>query len=174
MRLLKHIILLIFTACLLTGCGFHLRAPIALPPSFQTVYIQSDSPYNDLSLQLRLALNDAGAKTLSSSDNAQINLVILNENQTQVITSIASNSQVTIEIVTYTVKFQVTDANNQVLLGPRKVSVSRTYSQNSNELLSVTNDLNILLHDMRSDIVRQILDQITARNALLALDVSDT
>ena len=102
--------------CLLSGCGFHLRGPIALPPSFQTVYIQIGDNYSDLALLLRQALYDAGAKTVPTADNAQINLVILNDNTSQMISSIASNSQITISIVTYSVKFQVTDANNQTLL----------------------------------------------------------
>ncbi len=168
-----HSLYLMLALCLLSGCGFHLRGPIALPPSFQNVYVQISDNYGDLALLLRQALYDAGAKSLPTSDNAQINLVILSENTSQLTSSIASNSQISIIMAIYTVKFQVTDANNHILLGPRTVTVSRSYSQNSNELLSVTNNLNILQHNMRVDAVRQIMEQITAKNALVALDVAD-
>ena len=160
--------------CLLSGCGFHLREPVILPPSFHTVYVQINDNYGDLALLLRQSLYEAGAKTVPTPDSAQINLVVQSENISQMTSSIASNSQITIINVTYTVKFQVTDTNDQVLLPPRTVTVRRSYSQNSNELLSVTNNLNILQHNMRIDAVQQIMAQITAKNALVALDVSNS
>ncbi len=158
----------------LAGCGFHLRGPVALPPAYQTVYIQSNDSYNDLALQLRQGLYEIGAKVLPTPDNAQLNIVIISENQTQYITSIASNSQISVSTVIYTVQFKVTDADNKTLLGPRTVHAMRSYSQNTNQLLSVTNNLNILQHDMRAEIARQIIDQVTAPKALYALDVSDS
>lgn len=169
-----NVVIIVLLASILAGCGFHLRGPITLPPSYQTVFIQSDQPYNDLALQLRQALYEAGAKTMPTPDNAQLDIVIINENQTAFISSIASNSQISVSTVKYSVQFKVTDANNQVLLGPRTVTTSRTYSQNTNQLLSVTNNLNILQHYMRADIVRQIIDQISAPKALTALDVSNS
>lgn len=169
-----YIVIIALLTSLLSGCGFHLRGPVTLPPSYQTVFIQSDQPFNDLSLQLRQALYEAGIKTMPTPDKAQLDIVIMNENQTAFVSSIASNSQISVSTVKYSVQFKVTDANNQLLLGPRTVTTSRTYSQNTNELLSVTNNLNILQHYMRADIVRQIIDQITAPKALTALDVSNS
>lgn len=169
-----YTLILVILLSLLTACGFQLRGQLTLPPALQHIYIQSEIMHSSLPSQLSQMLNQLGAKTTLLPKNAQVIIDLMNETFTQQVITNGANSQIAQTLVIYYVEFQLTDTHGRVLLSPQVVSSVHSYSQNSNQILSVTNDLGTLEQDMRREVLEQILRRIIAKNTLSAVTQNET
>lgn len=162
-------LLLALTCFLLSGCGFHLRGHEPLPPQLHLLYLQVNAPYSPLSKELQQILCSNGIQLVPYPGAAPVGLQILSDTFGQSITSIGSSQQVTTYFLTYTVTYQLNDANGHALLCPQTIVANRSYSIASNQILADTSTLLSLQEDMRRDVIFQLLNRLRSPATIRAL-----
>lgn len=162
-------ILILFICLSLSGCGFHLRGHGPLPPQLRVLHLQTNNPYTAFSKQLRQALCSTGIQLVDNPSAAPVTLQILGDNFGQAVTSIGSSQQVTTYALSYTISYQINDANGHTIIGPQTIIANRSYQIASNQILADTSTLFSLQDDMRRDVIFQLLNRLRARCTLQAL-----
>lgn len=169
---MKQLIQIVTTFCMLfalTACGFHLRGREPLPPQLHTLYLESNSPYSELTKQLRHVLQSIKITLASSPQAAPVTLQILTDNFNQQVTSIGTSGQTSTYLLTYTVSYQLLDYSGKVIAGPETVTNSHSYSITTNQVLGSINNQVILEGQMRREIIFQILDRLRSPHTVQAL-----
>ena len=164
---MTRVMTLLLTACLMIGCGFHLRGlgeAGTLPPQLQVLYIESKNAYGPLTQDLKQMLQGMGAKVTAAAQESPARFVILRDEMGQQTTGMSTTSQLSTYTLTYTVSYQIVDAAGKVLLLPRHATATRSFTQNSNQMLSSNYEYMQLEQDMRRDVVAQIMYQLGSKN----------
>lgn len=151
-------------ALTLNGCGFHLGGYSAgkgqiIP--FQTLNLKSHlPPYSNFNKALQETLNSFGINTQESS--APITLEILSENFRRTLTSLGNAGQTTTYLLSYTVRFQLIDTQQRVVLPPQHIVVTRNFSITSNQLGGDLNTQLNLQEEMQRDVIQQLIIRISS------------
>lgn len=146
----------------LTACGFQLRGTIPLAPPLQNIYLKTSDPYGQLSKNLRQYLKMSGIHLADSPANAKTILAILKEDQTQQLVSVGGTQQTRQYNLILNVTFQVTDPQNNTLVGPQTVSETRTLTLQSNQILAGSNEAENLYQQMRRAIIFDIMNYLSS------------
>jgi LPS-assembly lipoprotein len=154
---------------LLAGCGFHLRGIVNLPSQLQTLYLQSASPYSELTRQIRTSLKFSNAKLVSSADQAPVTLHIFDEKFSSSQTSVASTNQTRSYTATYSMQYNITSASGKVLMQTRTISSTQNVTAQPNEVLENTNKLDIAKQNLLRNLVSKLLFQLASKNTIAAL-----
>lgn len=156
----------------LTACGFHLHGYEPMPVQLQTLYLQTNTPYNTFTKELTQSLQSAHIRLVQDAINAPLVLQILNEGFTQQVTSSGSGSQTTTYLLIYTVNYQLLNQAGNMVLPKQTITVTRNYSVSANQLLGDTNTQNMLLGDMQRDAIYQMLNRLRMPGTLQALQAT--
>lgn len=149
--------LLIFT---LTGCGFHLRRPATLPPELQTIIIMPDTVYTPLQREITQQLEMAGSFVVESSKEAVI-LTLLNENFTETTLSVGSDGQAREKRLLYTLFYQLTDQQGNMLIDPSLIKLDHVIKYDPNFVLAKSYEGQKMINGMRIDAVSQLLTRLS-------------
>lgn len=147
----------------LTACGFHPRGTVQVAPELQRVYLKTQSPYSDLTHNIRQYLKTSGVYLADSPYDATTVLEILSEDTQQQLLGVSGSQQTRQYNLTLIVKFQLTKPNGVVLLAPESLSETRTLPINSNEILSGSNQADALYQQMRRAIVFDIMNRLSSQ-----------
>ncbi len=146
---------------LLSACGFHLRGMMALPPSFQHVYISAPTHGKDL----QMALDDQlQAYVVSRSDSPQdcsFQIIIDDIQFDRQISNISSSTTPRQFQLSYKVKYHFVEGKGATLIPNGIVQSQRLVSMNSERLLGSNYELDFFLHEMENDAARQIMTTIS-------------
>lgn len=148
------------------ACGFHLRGSEPLPASLQTIYIQTNQPYNSFARELRQTLRTVGVTVAQNANTTPITLQILDDTLNQQITSVSTGGQTTTYVLNYAVNYQIVDRKGIVILAPQIASARRDYSATTNQLLGDINTQNTLINDMQREVIYQILNRLRTDTTL--------
>ncbi len=154
----KNLIALIF--CLgLSACGFHLRGPATLP--FDTLAIEPSN--SSVAAELERAIVAGGVTRVVRSPVAGQTVVhILEESSDKRILSLSSTGRVREFVLVYRVRFRVHDGKAREYISPQLIELKRDFTFNDTDVLAKEAEEALLLRDMRSDAIRQILARIAA------------
>lgn len=153
----------LLAAAVLAGCGFQLRGSggqYNLP--FQSMWLS----FNEASpLGTELKRNLRAGDTLrieNDASKAEALFDVLSESRGKSILSLNSLGRVREYSLSYTLVFQVRDANNRQLLAPTEITLRRNIAFDESQVLAKESEEALLYRDMQSDLVQQILRRLAA------------
>lgn len=157
---MQKIVSIIFIAFLLTACGFHLRGYEPISPQLKTVYLETKDPYDSFVKELKHVLTAAGVQVVSQPQPNVVRLEIINTKFNHQIDNIGSTGQNTIYLLTYSITYQIRNAQGVAVQTPQTISTFRNYSAGTNQLLGDTYVEHNLHEDMQRDVIYQLLNRL--------------
>jgi LPS-assembly lipoprotein len=155
---------------LLTSCGFHLRGAVTLPPQMERTQLLGVDARSALAAEITAALEDAGVRVVAGDATAQ--LVISGERQARRLLSVGSTGRASEYEITYQFSFELrapaeaTAAGGKpavvVLVPQQSISLNRDYSFDPDNVLGKGDEEALLVREMRSFAVRQMLVRLRA------------
>ena len=148
-------LLLIITS----SCGFHLRGNVVLPEIYQKVYVM-DKGAGDISILLKQSLVNNKVVLVDSAQSATSIITLYSQKVTRRAIAVRGKEVKEYEIQ-LNVSFAVQEASGKQRGESQHISTIRRYSFNNNQVLGSNNEEQILIKEMREDIVRQILRRLS-------------
>lgn len=143
---------------LLSSCGFTLRGNTDL--AFKTIYV--DLPADSaLGNELKRHLHHTKAQLVNSVNDADAVVQILSESRDKNVFSLNSQGRVREYTLVYSIEFRVKNKQHKNLIAPTKITLQRFLNYDDTQVLAKENEESFLYRDMQSDIVQQILRQLT-------------
>ncbi len=166
---MAQLVALALIPLLLSGCGFHLRGSVTLPPVMAVTYIQDSRPATRISSKLGYALRkhditvtDQIDSPLPDSAAATAILVLSGERFNQRLLSSGSSTLVKEFQLNYSITFELKDPDGKSLLARQTVHTSREQTFNETQVLAKSSEQETLQQEMMADAVRQILRRLQA------------
>jgi LPS-assembly lipoprotein len=146
----------------LSACGFKLRGSDGYNLPFHTIYVgfPETSP---LGAELRRNLRSLDGLTIATNPkDAEALLDVVSENRGKTILSLNSQGRVREYLLTYTLVFRVRNAAGVELLAPTEIALKRNIAFNEDAVLAKESEEALLIRDMQTDLVQQILRRLAA------------
>jgi LPS-assembly lipoprotein len=144
---------------LLAGCGFRLRTPQPVP--FRTIALRGFGTRSPLGEELRRALRSE-AEVVDSEAAAQVVLEVLTDARDDVVVASTAAGQVREVQLRVRFKFRVLTPGGRILLAPAELMQSRDMSYNETNALAKEQETETLYRAMQSDLVAQVMHQLSA------------
>lgn len=151
--------ILLLTAALAAGCGFHLRT-WDLEGNVSTAKITANAR-NPLAEPLGRALRSAGVDLLESG-SADIHIELLNDRRGRRAITVTDQARAAEYESTLSVQYSVKDGQGEELSAPRWISASRIYTVDRNNLVGSSEEQALLEREMVSDLVQQVIRGVNA------------
>ena len=154
------------------SCGFHLRGAVTLPPQMERTQLVGIDARSALAEEIVTVLEGAGAQVVAADATAV--LQIGDERETRRLLSVGSSGRASEYEVAYQFSFELRvpvtarDAAgkesivHQVRVARQTVNLSRDYTFDPNNVLSMGDVEAVLVREMRSYAVRQMLLRLRA------------
>ena len=152
-------LLLLLTALLLAGCGFHLRGQEGMP--FDTLYIRSPNPGTLFIGDLRRNLEANRVTLVDTAEQADVTLDIVLEAADKQILSLGGDGRVNEFRLSYRVSLRAYDQKQQDWLPAEELVQRRDYSFDDTQILAKEAEEALLEQSMRADMVQQILRRLS-------------
>ena len=159
---MKYRVLLLIITLIISGCGWQLRDSQIVASSIGAVYLSSSDSNSGLTKELRRALSIYGVHSGATKAESNYVVVIVDFRQNTRIASINSSGRVAEYQLNEDVDFYITDAEDNQVLSLSTASVERVYEFREEDILASSNEEQRILTEMRSEIVRQILNRLRA------------
>ena len=159
---MKYRGLLLIITLIISGCGWQLRDSQIAASSIGAVYLSSSDTNSVLTKELRRALSTYGVLSGVTQGESKYVGVIVDLRQNTRIASINSSGRVAEYQLNEDVDFYITDAEDNQVLSLSTASVERVYEFREEDILASSNEEQRILTEMRSEIVRQILNRLRA------------
>ncbi|MDX1901493.1 MAG: LPS assembly lipoprotein LptE [Gammaproteobacteria bacterium] len=147
---------------LLTSCGFHLRGAVNPSPELKQVYIQTATPYDEITRAIRNSLQLSGVN-ITSRENARVILAILNVQQSQQQTNVSSTQQTRQFNLNYSITFQLLDVKGNAIITPQSVSETRSLTVQADATLAGSNEAQTLYQQMRPALVFDLMQRLSSK-----------
>lgn len=162
-RALAAMLMAAALATTVTGCGFQLRGSggqYYLP--FHSIWL-SFNEASPLGTELKRNLRAGDSVRIETdASKAEALFDVLSEARGKSILSLNSLGRVREYSLSYTLVFQVRDANNRQLLAPTEITLRRNIAFDESQVLAKESEEALLYRDMQSDLVQQILRRLVA------------
>ena len=159
-RSFTQVTLLVFTL-LISGCGFHLRGMIDVPPWLNNVSIIVQQAHRDLAPLLQKQLQAYNIHVNPDPTTAHYWLIIESDSAKQNITSVSSSTTPRQYQLIYTVRFKLLQANGEEIIPTAQISTTRQITINSDRILGSNEEEELSKAEMRRDAVIQIINRIS-------------
>ena len=155
-------LMMVALAVTLTACGFKLRGSEGYNLPFHTIYV-GFAETSPLGAELRRNLRGLDSLTvLDNAKGAEALLDVVSENRGKTILSLNSQGRVREYLLTYTIVFKVRNAAGVELLAPTEIALKRNIAFNEDAILAKESEEALLVRDMQTDLVQQILRRLAA------------
>ncbi|HSI46422.1 MAG TPA: LPS assembly lipoprotein LptE [Methylophilus sp.] len=141
----------------LTSCGFQLRQPS--PIAFKSIFISGSST---IAAPLRKSLIEQGIKVVENSEDAELQLELLKEENEQRILSLSGTGVVREYELYYRVQYRTKIAGEPVWGVPLVMEGRRDYTYNDANLLAKQTEQKLLTESMQTDVLNGILRRLSA------------
>ena len=150
---------LIAAGLLLAGCGFQLRDAARLPPEMASTQLVIGDEYSILARRVRVMLEQSGVRFVPAGEASAILEIPDNQVVTEVLT-IADNARVREYRVTHTVRFRLTDASGQELIGWQTLRQAREISFDEQKILAVSREEEYVKKDLAETLARLLVARL--------------
>ena len=154
-----HRFVLLLCFVVLSGCGFHPRARMALADELGPVKVVTADPYSPLAYGLATALERAGAEPAVEGQDAATLYVRSERMQTRPL-SVDRQAQVREYESRYIVKFELRDAAGAVRVPLQEIALSREYTYDALAPGGSPQEQELLQAELRRDMQAAILRRI--------------
>ena len=144
---------------LVAGCGFRLRGTAEVP--FESVYIPNATAGIALDLK-RNILAGTKARVVDDANAADAVLQFTEETRQKEILSLTSAGRVREFQLRYRVGFRVHDGKGADYVPVSTIELTRDVTFNDAEILAKEQEEQLLIRDMQSDMVQQIMRRLAA------------
>ena len=150
-------LLFVLLAAGAAGCGFQLRGTANVP--FDSVYVPGASGGIALDLKRNIQAGTR-AKVVENPKDAQAILQFLQEARQKIILSLSGTGRVREYRLVYRVGFRVHDGKGGDYIAPTTIELTRDITFNDSEVLAKEAEEGLLVRDMQSDMVQQIMRRL--------------
>jgi LPS-assembly lipoprotein len=162
-KYLVRLLAAILAVAVLAGCGFQLRGSNGqynMP--FKSIWLSfNESSPLGTELKRNLRAGDT-VRVLNDASKAEALFDVISETRGKAILSLNSLGRVREYSLSYTLVFQVRDANNRQLLPPTDITLRRNIAFDESQVLAKESEEALLYRDMQTDLVQQILRRLVA------------
>lgn len=156
--------LLIACACLLAGCGFHLRGTggeggAALPEDWKSMHLVNAEPNSELTREVQSTFTANEIQWLPK-DQANYQLVLGPERFKQTNLALNAEARVSEYELEMLVKFSVLDGKGAVVMPETDASVLRQMENDPRNPQGKADEVRILRGEMRSELAQQVIRRI--------------
>lgn len=144
---------------LVAGCGFRLRGTADVP--FSSVYVPGATGGIALDLKRNIQAG-TNAKVVEDPKAADAILQFLQEHRQKDILSLTGTGRVREYRLIYRVGFRVHDGRGGEYVPPSTIELSRDITFNDSEVLAKEAEESLLVRDMQTDMVQQIMRRLAA------------
>jgi LPS-assembly lipoprotein len=155
---------------LLFSCGFHLQGARPLAPALHQVYIKTQNPYGLLVRYLKGFLKMSHVTVLSSPQDADVIIQILQEEESERLLSVSSSQQTRQYTLILSTTFDVTTRGGQVLVPPLTLRETRTLTIQSNEVLAGSNQASLFYEDMQRSLAYAMMNRLASEEVSAKLN----
>ncbi|MBB1060996.1 LPS assembly lipoprotein LptE [Marilutibacter spongiae] len=155
-------LLVVVLVLALSGCGFHLRNALVLPPNLGPVRVVSADRYSPLAESLSRSIERAGAELAlpDQTDTAVLDLVAERWGDTPI--SVDAFGRAQEYSLRYATIFEVRSADGTVLVPRQAVELSRDYISVPTNSVGTEGERDILVKELRREMAASILRRIDA------------
>ena len=146
---------------LLSACGFQLRGSLDMSDAISPLYLQENNAFA-LSRELKQLLSTNNISITKRVARSSSQLMILGEDQERRVLTVDGDGRAREYLLTYKVRFVINmrQAENKEVTD--SISLSRSLLFNTEAVLAVTNESEILYRDMQRNAARLILLKLEA------------
>lgn len=164
----RRLLLALASTSLLGACGFRLRGVPQF--AFRSLYIAAPAS-SPLARELLRTLQGAGAGLRVTREAAEMNQVdaifeLLAEQQERVVVALNSAGQVRELQLRLRLRFRLRDPRGDELIAPTELLQSRDVSYNETVALAKEAEEALLMRNMQTDLVQQLLRRLAALKKL--------
>ena len=161
MKQKKVLLLCLLLSVTVSSCGFHLRGNVELPPEIHSLAIEDTATGSELVPVVKLQLRRNGIKTLESTDQAKLILVIHGESSTRRVLTVSSAGQVQEFQLAFNVNYSIQNvADPSASLLRQELSITRDLRFSVDEVLGKTSEEARLKNDMVLAAAERILRRL--------------
>lgn len=164
---IRFVLFSLLSASLLTGCGFHLRGKVEIPPELSSMHVQGTKD-RQLVTRIEQALRQNGVNVVSGADGAKAVLNITNAKSTRTVSTLDARGKATGYVLNYLVTYSVIAKDGKSLLKPSSVSLRRDFNFDSTQVLQKEGEAKFLINDMRDEATQRILSKLGRINRVQA------
>ena len=146
----------------IAGCGFQLRDTQGFEISAKSLSVSATNLNSQFSQELKRMLTAQGVALVPVS-GAEYLISILSERTTRRPVATSADISVSEYELRLETRFQLTNANGELLIGPTMLVTERIYSFDRSSLVGNTEEEELLTEEMRQDIASQLLRRLSAR-----------
>lgn len=156
-------LILIVTACLTAGCGFHLRTWDWAGTDL-SIHVRADA-MSALAGSLRRALRQAGAAVSPTAADADIVIRILDERRSRRVASVVAGARAAEYELIAGVHYAIR-AGKEQLVAPRWAEASRVFSIDRTSLAGSSEEQALIEGELQADLVQHVLRSLNAALAV--------
>lgn len=153
---------LLLSLLFVSACGYHLRGSIDLPEGLKSIFLQSAS--GQLHKTAKRTLKSSGGQLVDNAKEAGIVVKIVREKMRRRVLSLSSTGRANEYELTFSLDFELLDAEGNSLAETQKVEISRDYFNDQEEILGKNNEEQVIREEMFRQAVQAIINR--ARVAL--------
>jgi len=150
---------LLLAALLLDACAFHLRDQMTMP--FNALYLDTGKPSTPMVAELKRSLEANHVKLVNTAAESDVILKIVFESTDKQILTLGGNGRVSEFRLNYHISFRAYDLKQRDWIPAEEMSLYRDLSYDDTLVLAKEAEENLLYKSMRSDIVQQIIRQLS-------------
>ncbi|HEX6996523.1 MAG TPA: LPS assembly lipoprotein LptE [Gammaproteobacteria bacterium] len=148
-------------AALPAGCGFRLEGVGALPSAMARTYLDSEDPRSEFTARLADALRLRGTEIVSSPEEADAVLRIMEDDTGQRVLSVTARNIPREYEVFYSVTFTLSLEGERVL-EPQSLVAVRSYTYDETQVLGKSAEEAEIRRALAEDLARQVVRRIEA------------
>ncbi|HLW04722.1 MAG TPA: LPS assembly lipoprotein LptE [Azoarcus sp.] len=159
--LLRRRLLLATLALPLAGCGFRLRGPQTM--AFETLSISGIPEHSKFAADMRREIEAGGStRIVSTPEEAEVHLEILNNRRARSILSIAGDGSVREYQINRFLVYRIRHRDGRILAEPTTLRARREYNYDDEQTLAKQREEDLLYEDMERDLLQQLVRRLAA------------
>jgi LPS-assembly lipoprotein len=139
-----------------SGCGFHLRQPMALPEGVSRVALSAPDELTPFTVELRHGLERAGAEVTPSTGEADAVIRVRHDRSGRRVLSVSARNTPTEFEVFYHVEYSIERAGKEIV-PVQRLELFRSFSFDESELLAKDREEELLREAMAHDLAGLVL-----------------
>lgn len=148
---------------LLSGCGFHLRGSVDLPPDIKSVYIQAEDRYSPFYRELIAVIQQNDLGPAGDPDSADAIIRVLRDDAARRTVSVSARNVPVEYEVYYIVRCSVIVHGEQIIEDQRFI-LTRNYTYDDTKVLGKANEEVLLTDALAKNLVGLLVQTISAAN----------
>lgn len=153
-------LLALLVAVIGNGCGWQLRGHSDSPQNVDSLHIGGRPIDNELMRELERNLQALDIELKESAKEAQYSLVILDQRSKRRTATISGQARISELEITEEMKFTVLAADGAEIIPPTTVSDERVFEYDENNVLATDDEARLLRREMRTSLVRQLVNYL--------------